>query len=57
MQIGKSFSNNILRVTAMNKLIQLLFVASLSALISFASKKNHTDDEIISAEELGYTIY
>lgn len=56
MQIGKSFSNNIPRVTAMNKLIQLLFVASLSALISFASRKYHTGDEIVSAEEIRYTM-
>ena len=57
MQIGKLFSNNIPRVTVMNKLIQLLFVASLSALMSIASRKYHPDDEIVSTEEIGYQMF
>lgn len=57
MQIGKSFSNNIPRVPVMNKLIQLLFVASLSALISIASSKYRTEYDIVSTEEIGYKMY
>ena len=57
MQIGKSLSNNITGLTTMNKLIQLLFVAFISAFITFASNKYHTHDEVVSTEEMGYKMY
>lgn len=57
MQIGKSLSNNITGLTAMNKLIQLLFVALISAFITFASNKYHTHDKVVSTEEMGYKMY
>lgn len=57
MQIIKSFSNNIPRVKAMNKLIKLLFVALLSAMISLNFNKYHTEDKVVLGEEMGYRMY
>lgn len=41
----------------MNKLIQLLFVALISAMISLDFNKYHTEYKVVSAEEMGYRMY